>query len=317
MPVRKYSMANTNYRYGFNGQEKSDEIKGEGNSYTAEFWEYDPRIGRRWNLDPKPTIGISQYSAFNNNPIFNNDIKGDTIFRPPWMQHTFEDPLKMVLYKTPLGKQLLDEYSKSTTENIYFYAFDLDKSSKNFKDDNQAILNTVNDAQLKGTIDSKGNLTMNNWDAKAREGGEQQLKYLNASGFNFNTSAAISIVGLNTTDNQHLGYDKYDLAFAMYHEIYAHVKLGKTLKNGGSEHSQFGNTYYTKGMGLYDEDIVGGTLMVQGSPAWKFFKQLLELKIKNGDGTSENKSDLKKINQVDADAAKAAASKDKKKGKKG
>jgi len=35
------------YRYGFNGQEKSDEIKGEGNSYTALFWEYDPRIGRR------------------------------------------------------------------------------------------------------------------------------------------------------------------------------------------------------------------------------------------------------------------------------
>ena len=41
------------YRYGFNGQEKSDEIKGEGSSYTAEFWEYDPRIGRRWNIDPE------------------------------------------------------------------------------------------------------------------------------------------------------------------------------------------------------------------------------------------------------------------------
>ncbi|MBN9381989.1 MAG: RHS repeat protein, partial [Chitinophagaceae bacterium] len=51
------------YRYGFNGQEKSDEIKGSGNSYTAEFWEYDPRIGQRWNLDPKPTIGVSPYAA--------------------------------------------------------------------------------------------------------------------------------------------------------------------------------------------------------------------------------------------------------------
>jgi hypothetical protein len=37
------------YRYGFNGQEKSDEIAGEGNHNTAEFWEYDTRTGRRWN----------------------------------------------------------------------------------------------------------------------------------------------------------------------------------------------------------------------------------------------------------------------------
>lgn len=65
------------YRYGFNGQEKSDEIKGEGNSYTAAFWEYDPRIGRRWNLDPKPTVGISMYSAFNGNPIAYSDVLGD------------------------------------------------------------------------------------------------------------------------------------------------------------------------------------------------------------------------------------------------
>jgi RHS repeat-associated protein len=58
----------TGYRYGFNGQEKSDEIKGQGNSYTAEFWEYDPRVGRRWNADivVKPE---SPYASFANNPI--------------------------------------------------------------------------------------------------------------------------------------------------------------------------------------------------------------------------------------------------------
>jgi len=300
-----------------NGQMKDKDIQSGGDHYTAEYWEYDARIGRRWNLDPKPTIGVSDYAAFLNNPIWNTDVKGDTIFRPSWMTHTFEDPLKMVLYKTPLGRQLLDEYSKSSTENIYFYAFDLDKSSKNFKDDNQAIMNTVNNVQIKGTVDSRGNVVMNNWDTKAREGGEQQLKYLNASEFNFNTSAAINIVGLNNTNNQHLGYDKYDLAFAMYHEIYAHIKLGKTLQNGDKEHHDFGNTFYAKGMGLYSENIVGGSLMVQGSEAWKFFKQLIELKIKNGDGTKQNKADLKTMNTTDASAAKAAADATKKKGKKG
>lgn len=58
------------FRYGFNGQEKSDEIKGSGNSYTAEFWEYDPRVGRRWNVDPVVKVYESPYAALGNNPIF-------------------------------------------------------------------------------------------------------------------------------------------------------------------------------------------------------------------------------------------------------
>ena len=60
----------------------SNEIKGVGNSYTAEFWEYDPRVGRRWNLDPKPTVGISEYSAFGNSPIQFSDPLGDTLTNP-------------------------------------------------------------------------------------------------------------------------------------------------------------------------------------------------------------------------------------------
>ena len=59
------------YRYGFNGQEKSDEIKGEGNSYTAQFWEYDPRLGRRWNVDPLASKFPFQspYCTMDNDPI--------------------------------------------------------------------------------------------------------------------------------------------------------------------------------------------------------------------------------------------------------
>jgi YD repeat-containing protein len=67
------------YRYGFNTQEKVDEIKGEGNHNTAKFWEYDTRTGRRWNQDPKPNPSISNYSAFANNPILHNDVLGDTL----------------------------------------------------------------------------------------------------------------------------------------------------------------------------------------------------------------------------------------------
>nr|WP_321234634.1 RHS repeat-associated core domain-containing protein [uncultured Psychroserpens sp.] len=44
--------ASDDYRYGFQGQEKDDEIKGEGNSINFKFRMHDPRVGRFLSLDP-------------------------------------------------------------------------------------------------------------------------------------------------------------------------------------------------------------------------------------------------------------------------
>ena len=69
MPGRKYSIANTNYRYSINGQEKSTEVDPGGNITTAEYWEYDSRIGKRWNCDQVRKEYESPYATFGNNPI--------------------------------------------------------------------------------------------------------------------------------------------------------------------------------------------------------------------------------------------------------
>lgn len=74
-PGRSFA-AGEGYRFGFNGQEQVDEVYGNGNLNTAEFWEYDARIGRRWNIDPICYSEHSPYSTFNNNPIYYNDILG-------------------------------------------------------------------------------------------------------------------------------------------------------------------------------------------------------------------------------------------------
>jgi len=77
-PGRKFS-AGSGYRYGFNGAEKDNEIKGEGNSYTTEWRQYDPRLGR-W-LSPDPLMsqfpGWSPYVFAFDNPIWLNDPNGD------------------------------------------------------------------------------------------------------------------------------------------------------------------------------------------------------------------------------------------------
>jgi len=46
---RTYEPIIPKYRYGFNTQEKVFEISKD--HYTARYWEYDSRLGRRWNVD--------------------------------------------------------------------------------------------------------------------------------------------------------------------------------------------------------------------------------------------------------------------------
>ena len=76
MPNRNFS--SESYRYGFNGQEKDDEVNGtSGTSYTAMYWQYDSRLGRRWNLDPVVKHHESNYLTFGGNPILFVDPFGD------------------------------------------------------------------------------------------------------------------------------------------------------------------------------------------------------------------------------------------------
>ena len=76
MPLRSTNTGS--YRYAFNGMEVDNEVKGNGNSYTTEFRQYDPRLGRWLSLDPLASKypGMSPYVAFNNNPIYYTDPLG-------------------------------------------------------------------------------------------------------------------------------------------------------------------------------------------------------------------------------------------------
>jgi hypothetical protein len=78
MTMRSFN-AGSEYRYGGSGgQEKDDEIYGDGNSYAAEYWQYDSRLGRRWNVDPlfMKYPNNSPYLAFNDLPTYFIDQLG-------------------------------------------------------------------------------------------------------------------------------------------------------------------------------------------------------------------------------------------------
>jgi len=92
MPGRSHQTSE--YSYGFQGQLKDDEIKGEGNSVNFKFRMHDPRIGRFFAMDPladeyphnSPYVfsentvvnaveleGLEKYTLFTSGPLAGNN----------------------------------------------------------------------------------------------------------------------------------------------------------------------------------------------------------------------------------------------------
>ena len=76
MPGRQIS--SSAYRYGFNGKENDNEVKGNGNQQDYGMRIYDPRIGKFLSVDPlyKSYPWWSPYHFAGDKPIWANDLDG-------------------------------------------------------------------------------------------------------------------------------------------------------------------------------------------------------------------------------------------------
>jgi RHS repeat-associated protein len=77
MPGRSYS-AQSGYRYGFNGKENDNEVRGEGNQIDYSRRVYDIRLGRFLSVDPlqKKFANLTPYQFSSNDPIESIDLDG-------------------------------------------------------------------------------------------------------------------------------------------------------------------------------------------------------------------------------------------------
>jgi RHS repeat-associated protein len=83
---RKYTATTTSkYRYGFNGKENDNEVKGEGNQVAFEARIYDARLGRFLSIDPRASdyATLSPYAYAANSPIALIDKYGEGPDDPP------------------------------------------------------------------------------------------------------------------------------------------------------------------------------------------------------------------------------------------
>lgn len=89
MPGRTFS-AESKYRYGYNGKENDNEVKGEGNQQDYGIRVFDPRIGRFLSIDPltKQYPELTPFQFASNSPIAGIDLDGREFdwFMNEWLE---------------------------------------------------------------------------------------------------------------------------------------------------------------------------------------------------------------------------------------
>jgi hypothetical protein len=104
------------YPSGFNGQERDDEIAGVGNFNTALYWEYDTRLGRRWNVDQVKKPWQSGFACFSNSPIWKLDPKGNDDYYNYAGKYIGSDNAKTTNIRLVSSKQAFEEYQNRSIE---------------------------------------------------------------------------------------------------------------------------------------------------------------------------------------------------------
>ncbi len=111
MPKPGLQYNSPDYRYGFQGQEKDDEVKGSGNSYAFKYRIHDPRIGRFLSVDPlaQSYLWNSTYAFSENRVIDGIDLEGSEYIT-----------YKVLLDRNgrPLIKTILEDYRNMSDEQI-------------------------------------------------------------------------------------------------------------------------------------------------------------------------------------------------------
>ena len=97
MPGRDFT--SNSYRYGYQGQEKDDEIKGNGASLNYEYRMHDPRLGRFLSVDPLSSSYpfYSPYAFSGNRVIDSREIEG---LEPFQINNSEVDPLRVISVAT-------------------------------------------------------------------------------------------------------------------------------------------------------------------------------------------------------------------------
>ncbi len=296
MPGRQFQSA-SGYRYGFNGMEKDDEIKGSGNSLDFGARIYDPRLGRWMSLDPlAPKYpGMTPYNFVANNPVKFVDLDGRDIYsideKGNKTKITVEN-YKSVEYAanfegmlaTASGAELFNKYVNSSSVDIFITV----GSTKSTSDPDGAAAKTIFGLEVNSDLSGGTGVGIENGRALIKGAsladygeGFAQFEGVDAS------SSAGKKLALIVLEPESVSKKAGDGTFyqdalkgveIMFHEMKAHVEGNVGSEN--QEHKDYGSTFSIFSMSKVPAD----------KPVGKFTKELSNSKLKM---PSHTRQDLK------------------------
>ncbi len=138
-PNRNYQ--SPEYRYGFQGQVKDDEIKGSGNSYNFGARFYDNRVGRWLSLDNVVKPWLSPYQFASGNPVNHIDPDGNDEIHFFYYISKFLDKEGKTQYQLTLSAEIIENNKEHTFymhspegEVTQFHPFKSDRTPSSTKE---------------------------------------------------------------------------------------------------------------------------------------------------------------------------------------
>jgi RHS repeat-associated protein len=256
--------SSSSYRYGFQGQEKDDEVSGEGNSINFEFRMYNSRLGRFMAIDPLSAKYPSNtpYAFSQNRVIDGVELEGleyvnVTAIANPSTGETFIDlfgdiidnnPQNVVTYAGEIYYKTSHHLYTTTNPNAPISFMDTPGSTRItewlYTDIQNVDINTEhiygwNDATVTGSKTFDGKVVQNNQNCAVLA--DKQNKELGS------TSSSVNIPLLNSSDNQKTYYDKNVNQAVDY--INRELEEGRTVKIGveyepGVDHNSDGTDHF-------------------------------------------------------------------------
>ena len=179
------------YRYGFQGQEKDDEVKGEGNSLNYTFRMHDPRVGRFFARDPLESKypELSPYQFSSNTPIMAIELEGlETAF-----EHQLDKKFASSAYINMTNKERIEDIKAQATAGVLTLTFLVDvfgtKGRLTSAIVGGGLLESINETERGHEAAAKGNY------------GEAHRRYFNAG----NANKLIFFEGIGTIASKGVG----------------------------------------------------------------------------------------------------------------
>jgi len=235
---------NADYRYGFNGKENDDEVKGKGAQYDYGFRIYDARIGKFLSVDPLTSSfpWYTPYQFAGNTPIQAIDLEGAEelkVAKKAFAFYIFATKVMMTSERLISLVSLINKPEKSAKQLVYFTTGKMPNSQTDgYVSDNlkPKALDLINYMEIRPSLTEE-----------EQQLGDFQRIELFAEfknyGITYNEVAAAKQheVYVVIIDEDALKYRPTDALKTLAHEIDAHLinNLNGIIKSSIDEHHEY------------------------------------------------------------------------------